>query len=87
MRDTATLAEIDRRCLWHPFTAQKGWESEEPPIVIDHAEGTNLYDTDGRAYIDGVSSLWCNVHGHRHQAIDKAVEAQLGRVAHSTSSV
>jgi adenosylmethionine-8-amino-7-oxononanoate aminotransferase len=52
--------------------------------VIDHAEGTNLYDTDGRAYIDGVSSLWCNVHGHRHPAIDEAVSAQLGRVAHST---
>ncbi len=84
MRDTATLAEIDRRCLWHPFTQQRGWESDQPPILIDHAEGTNLYDTDGRAYIDGVSLLWCNVHGHRHPAIDEAVAAQLGRVAHST---
>ena len=52
--------------------------------MIDHAEGTNLYDTDGNAYIDGVSSLWCNVHGHRHPAIDAAISAQLGRVAHST---
>jgi adenosylmethionine-8-amino-7-oxononanoate aminotransferase len=52
--------------------------------VIEHAEGTNLHDTDGNAYIDGVSSLWCNVHGHRHPAIDAAVQAQLGRVAHST---
>ena len=52
--------------------------------MIDHAEGTNLYDTDGNAYIDGVSSLWCNVHGHRHPAIDAAIRAQLGRVAHST---
>jgi adenosylmethionine-8-amino-7-oxononanoate aminotransferase len=52
--------------------------------VIDHAEGTNLYDSDGKAYIDGVSSLWCNVHGHRHPAIDEAVHSQLGRVAHST---
>ena len=52
--------------------------------MIDHAEGTNLYDSDGNAYIDGVSSLWCNVHGHRHPAIDAAVRSQLGRVAHST---
>ena len=52
--------------------------------MIDHAEGTNLFDTDGNVYIDGVSSLWCNVHGHRHPAIDAAVSAQLGRVAHST---
>ena len=84
MRSTEDLAAADRRVLWHPFTQQQGWSEEEPPLVIDHAEGTNLYDTDGLAYIDGVSSLWCNVHGHRHPAIDAAVRAQLERVAHST---
>src|SRR3989440_11989697 len=84
MRATAELAAADSRHLWHPFTQQQAWCEEEPPLVIDHAEGTNLYDTDGNAYIDGVSSLWCNVHGHRHPTIDAAVRAQLGRVAHST---
>jgi adenosylmethionine-8-amino-7-oxononanoate aminotransferase len=84
MRTTQDLAGADRRHLWHPFTQQRGWCEEELPIVIDQAEGTNLYDTDGNAYIDGTSSLWCNVHGHRHPAIDAAVRAQLGRVAHST---
>ncbi len=83
MRTTADLAAADRRYLWHPFTQQQGW-CEEPPVVIEQAEGTNLYDTDGNVYIDGVSSLWCNVHGHRHPAIDAAVRAQLDRVAHST---
>ena len=84
MRSTADLIAADRRHLWHPFTQQQGWCDDERPCIIDHAEGTNLYDTDGNAYIDGVSSLWCNVHGHRHEAIDAAVAAQLGRVAHST---
>jgi adenosylmethionine---8-amino-7-oxononanoate aminotransferase len=84
MRTTEQLAAADRRHLWHPFTQQRGWSDEDPPIVIDHAQGTTLYDTDGNAYIDGVSSLWCNVHGHRHPAIDAAVRAQLDRVAHST---
>ncbi len=84
MRATIELAAADRRHLWHPFTQQQAWCDEEPPLVIDHAEGTNLFDTDGNAYIDGVSSLWCNVHGHRHPAIDAAVRGQLGRVAHST---
>ncbi len=84
MRTTAELAAADRTHLWHPFTQQQDWCSEEPPIVVDHAEGTNLYDTDGNVYIDGVSSLWCNVHGHRHPAIDAAVRAQLDRVAHCT---
>jgi adenosylmethionine-8-amino-7-oxononanoate aminotransferase len=84
VRSTAALIEADRRCVWHPFTQQRSWETAEPPVVIEHAEGTNLYDTDGRAYIDGVASLWCNVHGHRHPTIDAAIVAQLGRVAHST---
>jgi len=81
---TAELAAIDHRHVWHPFTQQQGWCEEEPPIVVDRAEGTNLVDTDGNVYIDGVSSLWCNVHGHRHPAIDAAIREQLDRVSHST---
>jgi adenosylmethionine-8-amino-7-oxononanoate aminotransferase len=84
MRTTTELVESDRRHVWHPFTQQESWEHEERPLVIDRADGTTLYDTDGNAYIDGVSSLWCNVHGHRHPAIDAAVAEQLGKVAHST---
>ena len=80
---TAELAALDRRVLWHPFTQQEGWEQEDP-VVIERAEGTTLHDTDGNAYIDGVSSLWCNVHGHRHHAIDAAIRHQLEHVAHST---
>ncbi len=83
VRTTDELAAADHRHLWHPFTQQQSWE-DEPPLVVDHAEGTSLYDTDGNVYIDGVSSLWCNVHGHRHPAIDAAISAQLARVAHST---
>ncbi len=75
--------ELDHRYLWHPFTQQRSWE-EEDPLVIEAAEGTDLIDVDGRRYIDGVSSLWCNVHGHRHPLIDQAVRDQLDRVAHST---
>ena len=77
------LAAADRAHLWHPFTQQRGW-TEEPPLVVEWADGTDLIDVDGRRYIDGVSSLWCNVHGHRHPRIDAAVHAQLERVAHST---
>jgi adenosylmethionine-8-amino-7-oxononanoate aminotransferase len=83
MDGTAHLAALDRELLWHPFTQMQGWQ-EEAPVLIERAEGTTLYDTDGRAYIDGVSSLWCNVHGHRHPHIDAAVRAQLDRVAHTT---
>jgi adenosylmethionine-8-amino-7-oxononanoate aminotransferase len=53
-------------------------------VIVDRAEGTDLIDVDGNRYIDGVSSLWCNVHGHAHPRIDAAVRDQLDRVAHST---
>ncbi len=74
---------LDHQHLWHPFTQQREW-CEEEPLVIERAEGTDLIDSEGRRYIDGVSSLWCNVHGHRHPLIDEAVREQLDRVAHST---
>src|SRR5204863_2585740 len=78
-----TVADLDHRHLWHPFTQQRDWNREEP-LVIERAEGTDLIDAAGRRYIDGVSSLWCNVHGHRHPLIDAAIREQLDRVAHST---
>ena len=77
------LAAADRTHLWHPFTQQRGW-AEEEPLIVESAAGTDLIDVAGRRYIDGVSSLWCNVHGHRHPRIDAAVREQLDRVAHST---
>ncbi|HET8821306.1 MAG TPA: adenosylmethionine--8-amino-7-oxononanoate transaminase [Thermoleophilaceae bacterium] len=77
------LAAADRSYLWHPFTQQRAWAREEP-LIVDRAEGTDLIDVDGKRYIDGVSSLWCTVHGHAHPRIDAAVSDQLGRVAHST---
>jgi adenosylmethionine-8-amino-7-oxononanoate aminotransferase len=77
------IGELDQRHLWHPFTQMRDWCDEEP-LVIERAEGTELVDSEGRRYIDGVSSLWCNVHGHRHPLIDRAVRDQLERGAHTT---
>jgi adenosylmethionine-8-amino-7-oxononanoate aminotransferase len=73
-----------RSNIWHPFTQMRSWEAEGAPEIVS-AEGVWLVDAAGRRYIDGISSLWCNVHGHRHPRIDAAVREQLGRVAHSTT--
>jgi len=73
----------DFSALWHPFTQMREWFGKSP-LVIERALGNELIDDHGRRYLDGVSSLWCNVHGHRHPRIDAAVREQLGRVAHST---
>ncbi|HVM98399.1 MAG TPA: aminotransferase class III-fold pyridoxal phosphate-dependent enzyme, partial [Candidatus Acidoferrales bacterium] len=77
------LAAWDHAYLWHPFTQMQEW-LDAPPLIIERGEGPYLIDVHGRRYLDGVSSLWCNVHGHRHPKLDAAVRAQLDQVAHST---
>jgi adenosylmethionine-8-amino-7-oxononanoate aminotransferase len=83
-REDAEQLELDdRRYLWHPFTQMQDYEAETP-IVIERAKGAYLYDVRGNRYLDGVSSLWVTVHGHRKHALDAAVRQQLNNVAHST---
>jgi lysine--8-amino-7-oxononanoate aminotransferase len=77
------LADIEKRHLWHPFTQMQEWEKSDP-LFIERAEGVKLIASDGRAYYDGNSSMWLNVHGHRKAEIDQAIMDQLGKVAHST---
>lgn len=74
------LEDLDRRVSWHPFTQMAHWA----PLVIARGEGNYLVDEQGRRYLDGVGSLWCNVHGHRHPRLDRALRDQLERIAHST---
>jgi len=81
--NTPDLRRLDNDHVWHPFTPMLE-HAREPTPVIAEALGFELIDTDGRRYLDGVSSLWCNVHGHRVPEIDAAIRRQLDRVAHST---
>ena len=81
--DYHTLVRWDREHLWHPFTQMQGFVREEV-LIVDRGEGAYLYDLRGRRYLDGVSSLWCNVHGHRRPELDQALAAQATKVAHST---
>jgi adenosylmethionine-8-amino-7-oxononanoate aminotransferase len=83
---SATLAQLeqwDRDHVWHPFTAVPA-DGADPSLIIERAEGCYLIDAAGRRYIDGVSSLWCNLFGHRVPELDAALREQLDRVAHST---
>ena len=82
-RKTKNLINLDKQCLWHPFTQMKGWLASEP-VVIESGDSFYLIDTEGRRYIDGVSSLWCNIHGHRVKKIDDAIKSQLDKIGHST---
>jgi len=77
------LERLDREHLWHPFTQMKEWEGETP-LIIERGEGNYLFDINGNKYLDGGSSLWVNLHGHRKREIDLAVKSQLDKIAHST---
>jgi len=74
------LTHWDRQIVWHAFTQMAEYE----PLIIERAEGCTLIDIDGNRYLDGISSLWCNIHGHRHPRLDAALRHQIDRVAHTT---
>lgn len=77
------LERLDKELIWHPFTQMSDWLVEEP-LIIASGEGSYLIDVNGKRYLDGVSSLWVNIHGHRNPEIDRAITKQLSNIAHST---
>ncbi|MDD5217986.1 MAG: adenosylmethionine--8-amino-7-oxononanoate transaminase [Candidatus Omnitrophica bacterium] len=79
----AVLQRKDKKYLWHPFTQMRDWQKEDI-LIVRRGRGVYLEDLQGRRYLDGVSSLWCNVHGHCVPELDRAVVAQLKQIAHST---
>ena len=83
MNKTKLLNQKDKKYVWHPFTQMQEWEKERI-LVIERGKGNYVIDTQGKRYLDGVSSLWCNVHGHRRASLDAALKKQIGKIAHST---
>lgn len=77
------LEKLDKKFIWHPFTQMQDW-NKEPQIIIESGKDSSLTDIQGRKYIDGVSSLWVTIHGHRKKEIDIAVARQLRKISHST---
>jgi adenosylmethionine-8-amino-7-oxononanoate transaminase len=78
-------ADLDRAHVWHPFTQMRDWiDPAHAPIVIVEGRGAVLKADNGREYLDGNSSIWTNLHGHRRPEIDQAIRDQLDRIAHSS---
>jgi adenosylmethionine---8-amino-7-oxononanoate aminotransferase len=77
------IEQLDKQYLWHPFTQMQDW-NKEPQVIIESGKGSWLVDTRRKRYLDGISSLWVTVHGHRKKEIDQAVSKQLKKIAHST---
>lgn len=83
LNEIKELIEKDKKYIWHPFTQMKDWLNESPIIIVE-GKDCFLKDIHGRWYLDGVSSLWINIHGHRKKEIDDAIKEQLDKIAHST---
>ncbi|GAB4484252.1 MAG: adenosylmethionine--8-amino-7-oxononanoate transaminase [Thermodesulfovibrionales bacterium] len=81
--DRDLLIDFDRRYLWHPFTQMSEWMRDDP-LIITEGRDCFLKDISGRWYLDGVSSLWVNLFGHRRKEIDEALKAQIDRISHTT---
>ena len=77
------LAKMDQEYLWHPFTQMLDY-NKESPLIIAEGKGSYLMDVQGKKYLDGVSSLWVNVHGHNHPEINNAIISQVEKISHST---
>lgn len=77
-------AQLDQAHVWHPFTQMRDWLRREP-IVIAAGNGATLTDVHGREYLDANASIWTNLHGHNHPALNAGITRQLGRVAHSSA--
>jgi len=75
------LAAKDFEHIWHPCCQMKDYE-ELPSIIIDHGKGPYLYDVDGNAYLDIISSWWCNLLGHCNPKINASIKAQLDNLEH-----
>jgi adenosylmethionine-8-amino-7-oxononanoate transaminase len=78
------LVKADKKHVWHPFTQMRDWLDDPEPLVMERGDKATLFDSDGRPYLDGVSSLWVTTHGHNHPRLNAALAAQAQKLAHST---
>jgi len=83
--DTRRWIQADHAHCWHPFTRQGEWCAPGyEPVVLTHGKGAWLWDSEGRRYLDGNSSIWTNIHGHAHPVIADAVRKQSEKIAHAS---
>ncbi|MEJ2695682.1 MAG: adenosylmethionine--8-amino-7-oxononanoate transaminase [Candidatus Sulfobium sp.] len=83
MEEQSRLEELDKRYIWHPFTQMKDWEREKT-VIVARGSDSCIEDIEGNRYLDGVSSLWVNIHGHRKKEIDDAIREQVEQISHCT---
>ncbi len=77
------IVELDKRRVWHPYTPMQDYRERVEPLVIARAEGSRLYDVDGRCYLDGNASWWTATLGHGHPRLVEVLRRQAETLCHS----
>jgi adenosylmethionine-8-amino-7-oxononanoate aminotransferase len=77
------LANMDKELVWHPYTQMRDWARWNNRVIVK-GDGFYLVDSQGRKYLDGSASMWCNVWGHTENKVVQAMTDQLKKVPHAT---
>ena len=80
----AAIVRADKRFVWHPYTPMDRYIEATQPLVIDRAEGSLLFDADGRSYIDANASWWVSTLGHNHPRLVRALARQAELLCHTS---
>ena len=78
-----TLADKDKKYVWHPYTQMSDWRRSNNKVIV-RGKGFYLIDSEGRKYLDGIASMWCNVWGHGNTIVSKKLTEQNKFLQHST---
>lgn len=82
--ERADIVALDKRYVWHPYTAMDEYIARTDPLVVVRAEGPYLYDADGTRYLDANGSWWVSTLGHRHPRLVRAITEQAGAFPHTS---
>lgn len=77
------LTNADKEFVWHPYTQMSDWAKWNNRVIV-RGDGFYLVDSEGRKYLDGSASMWCNVWGHTQNKIVQAMIDQQKKVPHAT---
>src|SRR5215213_3704176 len=65
--------------LVHPYTNQATFR-ETGPLVFERGKGVYIYDSEGKAYIEGMAGLWCTALGYDNEELVEAAASQMRKL-------
>ncbi len=82
-RERDRIVALDKRRVWHPYTEMANYRAHTEPLVVARAQGSRLFDVEGRSYIDANASWWSSALGHGHPRLLEALRRQSQTLCHT----